>query len=204
MFPKPFKPNRSDVEQVVFTVLSQNTTDRNAQRCLKNLKRETKGDLLRIATMEVQALKDAIKPCGMYNQKAEALKGILKNWKSVRERVKRLPTDEAIDFLKSFPYIGSKTARVILTFAFNRNTFPIDTHINRFFKRLGIFPDSWKKEDISRFMEENFGAEFNRNFHYNIIRFGRKVCRARKPECDSCPFRQMCSFRAYGGYPWGD
>ncbi len=192
LFPEPYTPNRSDIEQVIFTILSQNTTDINAERCLDNLKKYTNGNLQRVINLKDEEIIKAIKPCGMYNQKRRAIKEILRKWPILREKLKKLTTRESIELLKKFPYIGSKTARVILTFSFNKNTFPIDTHINRVFKRLGIFPEEWDKERISEFMEENFDAEFNRNFHYNLIRFGRKICKARKPECNRCPIRDIC------------
>jgi len=195
LFPKPYKPRRSDVEQVVFTILSQNTTDLNAERCVDNLKRVTKGNLKNILNLKDNEIIEAIKMCGMYNQKLKAIKTILKSWDEVKRKVSRLPTQEAIKLLTSFPYIGPKTARVILTFTFNKNTFPIDTHINRIFKRIGIFPTNWKKEDISRFMEENFDVNFNRNFHYNLIRFGRTICKARNPKCNECLINKICRYR---------
>ncbi len=194
LYPKPYRPGRTPVEQAVFTILSQNTTDKNAQRCLDNLKSLTGGDLLKVPQLPREELLKAIRPCGMFNQKLRALTELLKRWPELEGRLRDLPTQEGIELLTSLPFIGPKTARVILTFAFNKNTFPIDTHCRRVLKRLGLFPTYWSPEEISRFMEKNFSGEFNRVFHYNLIRLGREVCRARKPRCEECPLRDLCSF----------
>ncbi len=194
LFPEVHRPGRTPEEQMVFTILSQNTTDRNAERCLENLKRLTSGNLKSVVDFSQERLIEAIKPCGMYNQKAKAIISIMKDWESLKEELKELPVQEAIKLLTSYPYIGTKTARVVLTFSFNKNTFPIDTHCHRVLKRLGIFPESVDKDKISEFMERHFDAEFNRRFHYNLIRLGRTICKARKPECERCPLKDLCSF----------
>ena len=194
LFPVPYKPGRNPVEQAVFTVLSQNTTDRNAEKCLESLKKVTNGNLLKVGELPLEKLILAIRPCGMFNQKSKALKELISKWPEVEKRLRELPEKEAIKLLTSFPYVGSKTARVILTFAFNKNTFPIDTHCYRVLKRLRIFPENWDKDRISEFMESHFDGEFNRVFHYNLIRLGRTICKARKPECEKCPLKDLCGY----------
>jgi endonuclease-3 len=194
-FPEAYKPRRTPLEQAVFTVLSQNTTDRQAERCLENLKELTENRLLLIKDLTEEKVIEAIKPCGMYNKKYRALKSLLSDWKELEEKLSVLPEREAIEFLKSYPFIGSKTARVILTFGFGKNTFPIDTNCRRVLNRLGIFPKDWSLDEISEFMEENFSAEFNRKFHYDLIRVGRKFCKPKKPKCEECPLRRVCSYQ---------
>ncbi len=194
IFPIPYRPNRTPVEQAVFTVLSQNTTDRNAEKCLNNLKKVTGGNLLKLAELPESTLISAIRPCGMFSQKLKGLKALVSNWPKIEERLRKLPPEEGIELLTSLPFVGSKTARVILTFAFEKNTFPIDTHCYRVLKRLGIFPESWDKDRISEFMEKHFDGEFNRVFHYNLIRLGRTICKARKPECEKCPLKDLCGY----------
>ncbi|WP_456341822.1 endonuclease III domain-containing protein [Thermovibrio sp.] len=194
LYPEPHRPRRTPLEQAVFTVLSQNTTDKNAQRCVENLKKLTGGDFLKIPLLPKEKVIEAIRPCGMFNQKYTALKALLERWPEVEKKLKELPAKEGIKLLTSFPFIGSKTARVILTFGFNKNTFPIDTHCKRVLKRLGLIPEGWSFDDFSEFMEENFSGEFNRVFHYNLIRLGREICGARKPRCSECPLRDICPY----------
>jgi len=194
LFPEVYRPERTPEEQIVFTILSQNTTDKNAEKCLENLKRLTNGDLKSVIGFSQERLIETIKPCGMYNQKVKAIISIMKDWESLKEKLKELPVQEAIKLLTSYPYIGTKTARVVLSFSFNKNTFPVDTHCYRVLKRLGIFPENRDKDKISEFMEEHFDTEFNRKFHYNLIRLGRTICRARKPECGRCPLKDLCRF----------
>ncbi|MEO2083860.1 MAG: endonuclease III [Desulfurobacteriaceae bacterium] len=195
-YPKAYRPGRTPVEQMVFTILSQNTTDRNAEKCLKNLKELTRGNLLKVPELPRDKVLEAIRPCGMFNQKLKALNSVLGDWERLERELKKLSEKEAIKLLTSYPFVGSKTARVVLTFAFGKNTFPIDTHCFRVLKRLGIFPDGWSREKISEFMESHFDAEFNRRFHYDLIRLGREFCRARNPRCKECPLRDLCSYPA--------
>ncbi|WP_457677689.1 endonuclease III domain-containing protein [Thermovibrio sp.] len=192
LYPEPYRPEREPLEQAFFTILSQNTTDKNAKRCLGNLKRITGRELLKVAELPKERVIEAIRPCGMFNQKLSAIKELVKRWPSLEVKLKELSAKEGVELLKSIPFIGPKTARVILTFAFNKNTFPIDTHCRRVLKRLALFPESWTLEEISRFMEENFSGEFNREFHYDLIRLGREFCRARRPRCRECPLRDLC------------
>jgi len=194
VFPTPYRPGRTPIEQAVFTVLSQNTTDRNAERCLDNLKKVTGGNLLKLAELPESTLISAIRPCGMFRQKVKGLKALVSKWPEIEERLRELPPEKGIELLTSLPFVGSKTARVILTFAFNKNTFPIDTHCYRVLKRLGIFPENWDKDRISEFMESHFDGEFNRELHYNLIRLGRTICKARNPNCDKCPLRELCLY----------
>ncbi|WP_456456031.1 endonuclease III domain-containing protein [Thermovibrio sp.] len=194
VFPNPYNPKRPPLEEAVFTILSQNTTDKNALKCLENLKRLTEGELLKLKETDQKEIVKAIRPCGMFNQKLRAIKEIVENWRWLESRLRELPESEAIELLKSFPYIGAKSARVILTFGFGKNTFPIDTHCKRVLKRLGIFPENWKSEEISKFMEENFNGDFNRELHYNLIRLGREICKARKPLCQRCPLKNFCKY----------
>jgi len=194
LYPEPHRPGRTPLEQAVFTVLSQNTTDKNAERCVKNLKELTGGELLKIPLLPKEKVIEAIRPCGMFNQKYTALKALLERWPEVEKRLKELPAKEGLKLLTSFPFIGSKTARVILTFGFDKNTFPIDTHCKRVLRRLGLIPEGWSFDDFSEFMEENFSGRFNRVFHYNLIRLGREICGARKPRCSECPLRDICPY----------
>jgi len=193
-FPEPYRPSRTPIEQAVFTVLSQNTTDKQAEKCLSNLKKLTFGRLERIPSMPEGEILKAIKPCGLFNQKYEAIVSLLSNWSSLEKELGRLPAKEGISLLKTFPYVGSKTARVILTFGFNKNAFPIDTHCRRVLKRLGIFPKSWSSEKTSEFMEENFSSDFNRKLHYDLVRVGRKYCKPKNPNCGNCPLRNFCIY----------
>lgn len=194
LFPKAYKPDKTPAEQMVFTILSQNTNDKNAEKCLQNLTKLTNGSLSEVFKLNREEVIAAIKPCGMYNQKIKAIFSVMRDWKEIKEKLKKLPVKDAIKTLTAYPYVGTKTARVVLTFSFNKNTFPVDTHCNRVLKRLGIFPKSWSKDRISEFMEKHFNGDFNRKLHYDLIRFGRAICTARKPKCEGCPLSNLCRF----------
>ncbi len=193
-FPKACKPGRSPLEQAIFTILSQNTTDTNAEKCLQNLKNLTNNNLEKLKSLSEEKILPAIRPCGLFKQKLTAIKELLKRWNELKGKLKTSTTEEGIKLLTSIPYIGSKTARVILTFAFNKNTFPMDTHCKRVLKRLNVFPENWKPDQISEFMEKTFNAEFNRKLHYDLIRIGRAFCKAKNPNCKNCPLKEICSY----------
>ncbi|SMP04150.1 endonuclease-3 [Desulfurobacterium pacificum] len=193
-FPKAHKPERSPLEQAIFTILSQNTTDINAEKCLQNIKNLTGNNLEKLKSYPERKILPAIHPCGLFKQKITAIKELLNRWDELKEKLKTSTAKEGIKLLTSIPYIGSKTARVILTFAFNKNTFPIDTHCKKVLKRLGIFPETWKPDRISEFMEKTFSAEFNRKLHYDLIRVGRTFCKAKNPDCKNCPLKELCSY----------
>ena len=194
VYKKPYIPKRSPIEQAVFTILSQNTTDKQAERCLERLKSLVKNDFNELALLPEDKIKEAIKGCGLYEQKSKAIKEVTLKWKEIEEKLRKLGTAEGLKLLKSFPGIGSKTARVILLFGFHKNAFPIDTHCRRVLKRVGIFPENWKTDKISEFMEKHFSFEFNRKFHYDLIRIGREFCRPKNPRCSECPLKEVCQY----------
>ncbi len=193
MFPNVKVPNRSALNEAIFAVLSQNTRDDFAQRCLDNLRKLTKDNLLELKQFSREAIIENIKLCGMYKHKSIAIINIVSNWKLI-EGLKFLPSTEVIKSLNKYPYIGPKTARLIATFSLGKNAFPVDTHVDTVLKRIGLFKPNDKKEAISVFMEKNFTGKFNRIFHLLLINFGKRICTKRNPKCRLCPFNNICSF----------
>jgi len=190
--------SRSVFEMLVSTVLSQNTSDRNTARTVRRL-RETIGITPEsISKAGLRELKAAIRFSGLYNVKARVLKRLAKivveEYGGRVEKVLEKPLDEARRELMSLPGVGPKTADVILLFAGGRQTFPIDTHIFRVSRRLGLIGLRDSYEEARRRLMKTFPPDSYLKAHLLLIEHGRRVCRARKPSCGDCVLFEYCSF----------
>ena len=105
------------------------------------------------------------------------------------------PTSEAREELLNLPAVGPKTADILLLFHAKRGVFPVDTHISRISKRLGLVGEGAGYEDIRRRLEEIFDPSDYSIAHKILIKFGRTYCRARNPLCGKCPLRDICRWR---------
>lgn len=190
--------SRSVFEMLVSTVLSQNTSDKNTARTIRML-RETIGITPEtISNAGLRELKKAIRSSGLYNVKARVLKRLAKivieNYGGSVEKVLEKPVDKARRELMSLPGVGPKTADVILLFAGGRQTFPIDTHVFRVSRRLGLIGEKDGYEEARRKLMELFPSESYLKAHLLLIEYGRRFCRARKPLCGGCVLLEYCSF----------
>jgi len=186
---------RDPLEVLVRTVLSQNTNDRNSARAYSNLKKRfpTWEKVLGAPTEEVA---EAIKVGGLSGLKAERIKGILR-W--TRERfggfflpICDMDTREAMELLCGLKGVGVKTASVVLLFACGKEVFPVDTHIRRVSERLGLIPPGTSLEEAHRLLGESVPEGMAYPLHLNLIRFGREICHALRPECGRCPLKEEC------------
>lgn len=190
--------SRSVFEMLVATVLSQNTSDKNTTRTLSRL-RETIGITpASISKARLLELKSAIRSSGLYNVKARVLKKlariVIKNYGGNVEKVLEKPLDEARRELMSLPGIGPKTADVILLFAGGKKTFPIDTHVFRVSRRLGLIGLKDSYEEARGKLMKTFPPESYLKAHLLLIEHGRKTCGARKPLCNGCVLLEYCPF----------
>lgn len=181
-------------------LLSQNTNDKNAIRAYDNLRRAVKDiSIDNILKAPLNTIMEAIKIAGMYRRRAETIKEIAqyikKNLNGNLEQVLNLPLEEARRELLKIPGVGTKTADVILLMYANKPTFPIDTHIKRISKRLGLVRKKADYEEIRRKLMEIFNPEDYLEAHLRLIMLGRMYCKARKPECRSCPLGDICKYR---------
>lgn len=188
----------SALEELVRTVLSQNTNDRNRDRAWRSLRRRFPRwqDVLGAKRREVVA---AIRVGGLARQKAGRIQALLRR---VREsegryslaRVCRMPAEEAREYLLSFRGVGDKTAACVLLFACGRPAFPVDTHILRVSKRLGFIPEKADAHEAHEKLGRLVPKSKMYEFHLNLIAHGRAVCRARKPDCPVCCLKERCRF----------
>jgi endonuclease-3 len=186
------------VDELVSTILSQNTNDINRDRAFAGLRsRFASWEAVRDApTREVI---DAIRPAGLANQKGPRIQQVLRDITVERGTLdlaflSDLPLEQARDWLTKFKGVGPKTAAIVLCFSLGRPAFPVDTHIYRVTGRIGLRPPRMNVEQAHRHLESVFPRESYYAAHLNIIRLGREVCHARKPDCPACPVQKLCDF----------
>ncbi len=183
---------KNPFEVLVATVLSQNTTDKNSFKALANLKRRYKITPEELSKVDVKEIEEAIKPAGLYRQKARVIKELAVNLTNGKlEKILRMGRP-ARDILKSLKGIGPKTADVVLLMCADYPTFPIDTHVMRVSKRLGIVPEDADYETARKFLMEFFSPEDYLKGHLLLIKLGRTFCKARNPKCNLCPLEDLC------------
>jgi endonuclease-3 len=190
-------PRRADpLDELILTVLSQHTSDVNAERSFEAL-RAGFPKWSDVATAPTQAIAGAIRSGGLANTKAPRIQAILRE---VRERegifdLSRLRTmtdAEARAYLISLPGIGPKTAAVVLSFALARDAIPVDTHVHRVSRRLGLVPSTASAERADRILHDLVPDGLRTELHVGLIRLGRDICKAPTPRCHLCPLKDLC------------
>jgi endonuclease-3 len=190
-------PRRTDpLAELVLTVLSQHTSDRNADGAFRRLRtRFPRWDAVVAApTTEVA---DAIRSGGLANTKAPRIQAILRE---VFERegrydlgsLRRLPDDRVRAYLSGLPGVGPKTAAVVMAFSLGRPALPVDTHVHRVTARLGLVPSRMGAGQAHRVLEELVPPELRIALHVGWIRLGREICTAGRPRCKVCPLADLC------------
>ncbi len=186
------------VDELVSTILSQNTNDINRDRAFESLRRQFPNwEAVRDA--DPPAVVAAIRQAGLANQKGPRIQQVLREITSERGSLelnflKDMPLEEARTWLKKFKGVGPKTAAIVLLFSLGRPAFPVDTHIYRVTGRIGLRPEKMTVEDAHLHLEKLFPPETYYAAHLNIIRLGREICAARKPACGRCPLRRLCNY----------
>ena len=196
--PTPSFRKAPPLEMLIATLLSQNTNDRNSHRAYVQLKQRYPRweDVLYASTRE---LANIIRVGGMANQKSARIKKILRTvWDRHGRfdlRFLKKMTDKAVyEELLSFDGIGLKTAACVMVFSLGRDVFPVDTHIHRICGRLGLAPNCKTPEKTFKFMKGIVPRARAYAFHTNLIRFGRKICKAQNPLCGICPLYDDCEW----------
>jgi endonuclease-3 len=186
------------LDELISTILSQNTNDRNRDRAFDALRaRFPSWEAVRDAPLE--AVIEAIRPAGLANQKARRIQEVLREITRLRgalelDFLQDLPLEEARSWLMQFKGVGPKTAAIVLLFSLGRPAFPVDTHIYRVSGRIGLRPAEMTVEETHAWLESLLPPETWYAAHLNLIRLGREVCQARRPQCDRCPIREFCDY----------
>jgi endonuclease-3 len=192
------KPRLLVVDELIATVLSQATSDRNSERAFAELK-DAFPRWDQVLAAPVAKVADAIRSGGIADQKARRIQLILAEIQAREGRIdlRRLYEldDAAIeDYLTSLPGVGPKTAACVLVFAMGRPAFPVDTHVHRIATRLGWLPPGTTAERAHRVLSSAVPPELRYDLHIALIVHGRTVCMARNPHCESCVLRSLCPY----------
>ena len=187
------------LDELVSTVLSQNTNDANRDRAFEALRRRFP-TWEQVRDAEAAEVVAAIRPAGLANQKGPRIQQLLRSISQERgwldlSFLEKLTTQEARDWLMRFKGVGPKTAAIVLQFSLQKPAFPVDTHIYRVSGRLGLRPAKMSVEQAHEHLAALLPPETYYAAHLNIIRLGREVCQARRPNCPACPLQAMCDYR---------
>ena len=200
IYGEPRRPTKDAVSQLVATMLSQATTDIQTARSFEALRRRfPTWDLVRDAP--ASEIAKAIHSSGLSKQKAPRIKKALQHITRERGRInlnflKKMPVDEARQWLVRIAGVGPKTASIVLLFSFRKPLFPVDTHVYRVTKRLGWIPQNVSIEKAHDILRAAVPPRLHYRLHLNLIEHGRKTCHARKPRCEACRITDLCEYYA--------
>jgi endonuclease-3 len=186
------EPHQDPVHELVLTILSQNTNDRNRDVAYGRL-RERFDDWEDIRDSPTGAVVDAIRPGGLADTKAPRIQAVLRELGEPIDLdwLRGAPREQALDYLTSLPGVGRKTAACVMIFSFDRPEIPVDVHVMRVGGRLGLFREGASFEEAHEEMRAVTDPEDAYELHINLITHGRRVCRPR-PRCGECALARMC------------
>ena len=191
----------SPFELLISTIISQNTNWKNVERAMKNMRDKGLVTVDGILRASLSELEDSLRVAGLYRVKARRIKEIaerLRSWGVGLERVLSMPFSEARAKLMELPAVGHKTADVMLAFKSRAPIIPVDTHIERVAKRLGLVDERADYEEVRLALESFVPPQERALFHLALIKFGREVCRARNPSCSKCSLSSLCKSATSG------
>jgi endonuclease-3 len=194
--PKWVKSKRDPFETLVVTIISQNTTDTNTERAFESLSKQFEITPRALASAQTSKIEACLHVAGLYQNKAKTIRAVskivLEEFGGSLATVLSLPLEEARKTLMELPGIGPKTADVVLLFSANQPTVPVDTHVNRVSKRLGLAPADGDYEAVRLRLQKLFEPKDYLAVHLLLIAHGRKTCKARRPLCHQCPVYNYC------------
>ena len=191
-----WQPSYDPISVLVQTILSQNTSDTNSRAAFRALL-SFFDDWEDVVDANVDTIAHCIKCGGLGRIKAQRIKQALKETVRMRGRVEldflsQLSLSDAEDWLHRLPGVGLKTARCVLLFSLGMPALPVDTHILRVTKRLGLISPKTSLREAHLILGEMVPPEDVYHFHVLVIEHGRRTCRARYPKCQDCVLKEMC------------
>lgn len=197
----PFRKKKlpNPVDALIATILSQNTNDNNSYKAYINLKRKYKsvGELSAAPRYEIEK---TIKVAGLGKQKSAAIKAFLSSLHKRKgridlRRIKKMNDEDILTELTSIKGVGAKTASCVLLFSLDRNVCPVDTHVHRTLNRIGIVKTKTPDKTFER-IRKQLPEGIAHQFHTNLIKLGREICKPAKPFCSVCPLLKVCEFES--------
>lgn len=195
----PAPQDRPDpILSLIKVLLSHNTNDNNRDRAYNALmtQYESAEEIMNAPRDE---LADTISVAGLHNVKAQRIQETLTKIVELRgeldlDFIHEMSLDDAKDWLKQLPGVGPKSAAVVLNFTFGKSAMPVDTHVNRVSKRIGIIPESMSLDEAHDVLEGMTPDDRVYDFHINLIRHGREICKAPIPRCSDCFLNDICDY----------
>jgi endonuclease-3 len=194
------EPHRAPLDELVLTILSQNTNDRNRDVAYARLRArfDSWDDVANAPLAEVE---EAIRPGGISKVKSQRIQQILKVIAAETGGLdlaflERAPREQALEFLESMPGVGRKTAACVLLFSYDRPELPVDTHVYRVTSRLGLIRPGASFDEAHEELRRLSDPEDVYELHVNMLRHGRRLCRPQRPLCEQCPLLRLCPYGA--------
>ena len=194
--PREWQQGKEAIDVLIGTILSQNTSDANSNRAFDSLL-TTFGSWGSVVAAPVEHIAQAIKSGGLFRIKAIRIKQILEQIEKERgcislEFLKPMDMTEAKNYLLHLPGVGQKTASCVLLFALGKPCLPVDTHVFRVAKRLGLIDSKVSVKEAHDLLQEQIPPSKVYQFHLHLIEHGRQLCHARRPRCSECVLREIC------------
>jgi len=189
--------SRTDpLSELIVTILSQNTSDHNSRRAFDSLLNRF-GSWEAVAVGSAGEIAEAIKLGGLALVKAPRIKRILQQIQEQRgsldlKFLKKMPVAEAKTWLRSLPGVGPKTAACVLLFSLGKPVLPVDTHILRVAKRIGLIDSRVSAEKAHEILGDMVPPRYVYQFHIQMIEHGRRVCKSQRPRCRECVLLKVC------------
>ena len=193
---QPLSLGRDPIAVLVSTIISQNTNDTLRDKAFDVL-RQRFPSWEQVRDAPVEDVTASIRIAGLSQQKGPCIQQALRRISEERGELSLdfladMEVGEAKQWLTSMKGVGPKTAAIVLLFSLGMPAFPVDTHIHRVTRRLGLIPENASAEKAHGLLESLLRPETYHSFHLNVIRLGRQVCAARRPRCERCVLRDLC------------
>ncbi len=190
------------LSELIYTILSQNTSDVNRDRAYERLRRRFP-TWERVRDARVEEIAEAIRPGGLANIKAPRIKDILhiitgRQGELSLDFICQMKIEEAKEWLGTLKGVGPKTTACVLLFGCGKPAFPVDTHVYRVSKRLGLISRKASAQEAHKILEDLLSPQDYYAFHLNLIAHGREVCKARRPRCEICVLAPYCDYLPMG------
>ncbi len=199
--PREWQADRDPIDELIGTILSQNTSDANSGRAFASLKASF-GSWRAVALAPAEHIARVIQAGGLHQIKAARIKHVLEQIEKEQGRIslnslKSMSMAEAENYLMRLPGVGHKTASCVLLFSLRKPSLPVDTHVFRVTKRLGLIDSRASLEKAPSLLQEQIPPSKVYQFHIHMIEHGRRICHARQPRCNRCILRGICPSSLY-------